>query len=65
MNINDITIEEIEETIKEVSKNYPDMFVKDLGNGLYKIGNLITNKEGLEIFNKALQKEFENITKND
>lgn len=56
MEYKDLKLEHIEEAVKSVDY---DPFVKDLGNGLYKIGSITTNKAGLMLFDIALKKASE------
>lgn len=60
---NEISKESIEEALKESTKDF-NPFVVDLGNGLYKIGGITTNKAGLILFDIALKKASEEYLKN-
>lgn len=61
MEYKDLKLEEIEKAVKEVDYN---PFVKDLGNGLYRIGSLTTNKAGLILYDIALKTASEEYLKN-
>lgn len=60
---NDITLEKIDKFLLELSSTkkgkeiIDNCFVEYIGNGLYKYGNIIFGKKGLEEFDKVLREK--------
>jgi len=45
---------------KMSQKEIDDLFIRDLGNGLYRLpGGVITGEGGVNLFNKVLKEEAE------
>lgn len=57
----ELTLENIEEAVEEYFNSNPKGFIKDLGNGLYKVGNNTICGENM--LNQLKEKILEEIKK--